>query len=180
MALQQGLVTITGNLGNEPMLYGKDPGRPACVFRLGCTRRYMDKTGVWQQLPTTWIAVKAFRALALNVMGSLRKGDAVIVCGVLGTEQWTSEDGVVHSRIVIEASNVGHDLNYGITAVRKIQKEQNADAKESRTTRNPGGDAPVELGAPNPDPAPPAPDDEPQGGDEEREGPGDFADGQRF
>lgn len=45
MALQQALVTITGNVGNDPTLYGKDPAKPACVFRMGCTRRYLDKTG---------------------------------------------------------------------------------------------------------------------------------------
>ncbi len=104
MALQQALVTITGNVGNDPTLYGKDPAKPACVFRMGCTRRYLDQTGTWQQLPTTWIAVKAFRSLALNIMGSIRKGNPVIVCGVLGTEEWAGEDGEMHSRLVLEAS----------------------------------------------------------------------------
>lgn len=123
MALQQGCITITGNVGSEPILYSKDAARPACAFRLGCTRRYLDKNGIWQQLPTTWITVKAFRALAMNIMNSMRKGDAVIIVGMIGTEQWVTDDGVTHSRIVIEASNAGHDLNFGITAVRKVQKE---------------------------------------------------------
>ncbi|RYQ44206.1 single-strand binding protein [Bifidobacterium pseudolongum subsp. globosum] len=128
MALQQALVTITGNVGNDPTLYGKDPAKPACVFRMGCTRRYLDKTGTWQQLPTTWIAVKAFRSLALNIMGSIRKGNPVIVCGVLGTEEWAGEDGEMHSRLVLEASNVGHDLNYVTTICRRMVKESAGEA----------------------------------------------------
>ncbi len=132
MALQQALVTITGNVGNDPTLYGKDPAKPACVFRMGCTRRYLDKTGTWQQLPTTWIAVKAFRSLALNIMGSIRKGNPVIVCGVLGTEEWAGEDGEMHSRLVLEASNVGHDLNYVTTICRKV-----AVPRKPRRLRNP-------------------------------------------
>lgn len=132
MALQQALVTITGNVGNDPTLYGKDPAKPACVFRMGCTRRYLDKTGTWQQLPTTWIAVKAFRSLALNIMGSIRKGNPVIVCGVLGTEEWAGEDGEMHSRLVLEASNVGHDLNYVTTICRRMAKESTGEGNDER------------------------------------------------
>lgn len=132
MALQQALVTITGNVGNDPTLYGKDPAKPACVFRMGCTRRYLDKTGTWQQLPTTWIAVKAFRSLALNIMGSIRKGNPVIVCGVLGTEEWAGEDGEMHSRLVLEASNVGHDLNYVTTICRRMVKESTGEGNDER------------------------------------------------
>ena len=132
MALQQALVTITGNVGNDPTLYGKDPAKPACVFRMGCTRRYLDKTGTWQQLPTTWIAVKAFRSLALNIMGSIRKGNPVIVCGVLGTEEWAGEDGEMHSWLVLEASNVGHDLNYVTTICRRMVKESTGEGNDER------------------------------------------------
>ncbi|MEE1295633.1 MAG: single-stranded DNA-binding protein [Bifidobacterium sp.] len=124
MALQQGQVTITGYLGSEPVRFGKDDRRPACTFRLGCTRHYQDRNGVWQQLPTTWITVKAFRTLALNIVNSFHKGEAVIVTGVLGTEQWLTEpDGVMHSRMVIEASNAGHDLNYAVSTIRKIARD---------------------------------------------------------
>lgn len=123
MALQQGQVTITGNLGADPQQFGRNGGRPACVFRLGCTRRYQDRNGVWQQLPTTWITVKAFRGLAMNIMRSFHKGDAVIVVGLLGTEQWRSDDGADHSRMVIEASNAGPDLNYAVTSSVKTNRD---------------------------------------------------------
>ena len=115
MALQQGAVTITGYLGADPQQYGRNPSRPACTFRLGSTRRYQDRNGVWQQLPTTWLTVKAFRGLAANIMQSLHRGDTAIVTGLLNHEQWRDEQGVDHSRLVLEASNVGLDLNYVVT-----------------------------------------------------------------
>lgn len=123
MALQQGAVTITGYLGADPQQYGRNPSRPACTFRLGSTRRYQDRNGVWQQLPTTWLTVKAFRGLAANIMQSLHKGDPAIVTGLLNTEQWRDEQGVDHSRLVLEASNVGLDLNYVVTMSMRTPRE---------------------------------------------------------
>lgn len=123
MALQQGAVTITGYLGADPQQYGRNPSRPACTFRLGSTRRYQDRNGVWQQLPTTWLTVKAFRGLAANIMQSLHRGDPAIVTGLLNTEQWRDEQGVDHSRLVLEASNVGFHLNYVVTMSMRTPRE---------------------------------------------------------
>ncbi|PAU69011.1 single-stranded DNA-binding protein [Bifidobacterium italicum] len=148
MAIQQGQITITGFLGSEPTPLGlRDGARAACRFRLACTRGYRDGDGRWQSLPTTWITVKAFRELALNIVNSLHKGEAVIVVGVLSTQEWPGEDGKPRSHTFIEASNVGHDLNYGVTVVRRIAKEQN-DAQPTRQQRQDEGraDAPVDLG----------------------------------
>ncbi len=118
---QLGTVTITGYAGGDPVEFGKSGGPAACSFRLGCTRGYYNADHVWQNLPTTWITVKTFRRLATNVCQSIRKGDAVIVTGHLATEEWTSQ-GEDRSRLVVEATSVGHDLNGGVTFLRRIQK----------------------------------------------------------
>ncbi|WP_026644537.1 single-stranded DNA-binding protein [Bifidobacterium sp. AGR2158] len=147
MAIQQGQITITGFLGSEPTPLGLHGGaRAACRFRLACTRGYRDGDGRWQSLPTTWITVKAFRELALNIVNSLHKGEAVIVVGVLSTEEWPGEDGKPRSHTFIEASNVGHDLNYGISVVRRLAKGQ-SDTQGARRPRQADGvdDAPVDL-----------------------------------
>lgn len=115
MALQQGLITITGRVGSNPQGHGNGSPPTICTFRLGSTRGYYDANRKWRSLPTTWITVKAYRALAANVHASVRTGDPIIVVGVLATEEWTAENGEKRSRIVVEASNVGHDLNYGMT-----------------------------------------------------------------
>ena len=118
--VQLGVVTIVGYVGSEPAIFDKAKGA-ICSFRLGCTRGYYDAAHVWRSFPTTWITVKTFRRLAEHVHRSVRKGDPVIVTGQLNTEVWTQEDAE-RSRLVIEASSVGHDLNCGNAMFYKDDK----------------------------------------------------------
>lgn len=115
--VQMGLITIVGYVGNEPAIFSKAKGT-ICSFRLGCTRGYYDASHVWHSFPTTWLTVKTFRRLAENVHRSVRKGDPVIVTGQLNTEVWT-QDNAERSRLVVEASSVGHDLNGGAVIFQK-------------------------------------------------------------
>lgn len=119
MAQQQTTVTITGFVGSEPTRFGREDA--ACSFRIGSTRSYYQAASKqWVDQPTTWISVKAFRALATNVCLSVHKGDPVMVTGVLGTEEWV-QDGNRRSRLVVEASSVGHDLSLGRSQFTRIR-----------------------------------------------------------
>ncbi|MEJ5920866.1 single-stranded DNA-binding protein [Bifidobacterium thermophilum] len=130
--VQQGLITINGYVGSDPASYGKDA--PACSFRIGCTRRYFDAAAQqWKDRPTIWITVKAFRALAQNVLNSVRKGDPVIVTGSLANEQW-ERDGETHSRTVIEAASIGHDLGLGTS---QFTRQKNVSADQAARTAQP-------------------------------------------
>ena len=118
---QQGTSSINGFVAAEPVAFGQAQGLQACSFRLGCTRRYYSSaTQTWNEHPTTWITVKAFRSLASNVRLSVRKGDPVIVTGVLNTETW-QHDGTNRSRIVIEATSIGHDLALGVSNFQRTK-----------------------------------------------------------
>lgn len=128
MALQQGLVTITGRVGSAPQGFGHSSPPTICTFRLACTRGYYDMNRQWKTTPTTWITVKTYRALAGNVLSSVRLGQPVIATGVLATEEWATETGEKRTRIVLEASNVGHDLNYGTTHLAQPSRSAGATA----------------------------------------------------
>lgn len=140
MAIQQGTVTITGFVGSMPVPFGRSGGVEGCSFRMGSTRRYRDGgTGEWRNLPTTWITVKAFRSLASNARMSLHVGEAAIVTGVLSAEEWTTQNDERRSRIVVEATNIGHDINYGVSELKKFQKsDRDAPAQGNGTPANPG------------------------------------------
>ena len=140
MAIQQGTVTITGFVGSMPVPFGRSGGVEGCSFRMGSTRRYRDGgTGEWHNLPTTWITVKAFRTLASNARMSVHVGEAAIVTGVLSTEEWTTQNDERRSRIVVEATNIGHDINYGVSELKKFQKsDRDAPAQGNGTPANPG------------------------------------------
>ena len=124
MASQQATVTLTGFVGTDPVLRGGESGTGGVTtFRLGTTRSYYHREqGAWVDRPTTWITVKAFRRLAQNVASSVRKRDAVIVTGTLGTDRWTTNQNEERSALVIEATAVGHDLNHGISSYRRDPK----------------------------------------------------------
>ena len=128
MGIQQMQVTVTGNLGAEPVSFGKDLDSPACSFRVGVTPRYYDaRSGAWRDRETSWVGVRAYRTLAVNVLGSLHKGDPVIVTGTLHTERWRKE-GVDRITPVVEASAVGCDLSQGTCRFRRVGREQPAAA----------------------------------------------------
>lgn len=138
MALQQGVITMTGRVGGAPQAYGTNNPPTVCSFRLGCSRGYYDANRQWVSLPTTWITVKAYRALASNVLVSLRVGGPVIVTGVLGTEEWQTETNEKRARTFLVASNIGHDLNYGTTYLNRPRREA-TDAPRDQRNGSPQG-----------------------------------------
>ncbi|PLS28698.1 single-stranded DNA-binding protein, partial [Bifidobacterium parmae] len=134
MGIQQALVTVTGNLGADPVPFTTGAGVPACSFRLGVTPRFYDQNaGQWRDRGTSWVGVCAYRSLAKNILGSLSKGDPAIVSGTLRVERW-QKDGADRSSPVIDASAVGPDLSQGIARISKLNRGQ------------PGADAPANGG----------------------------------
>lgn len=142
---QQSQIVITGNVGREPTRLGAQGGTPMCTFRLASTRSFWNRrTRQWQESPTTWITVKAFRTLALNVMQSVKKGDAVIVVGDLVTETW-ERDGAQRSAIAIEAAYVGHDLNRGASMFVRTQNGGGGSGGGDAAAGSGGGTTPNVL-----------------------------------
>lgn len=124
MAANESKVSMFGFVGKAPVRIGQPESAPVCTFRLGSTPAYYDAAkGAWIRRPTTWITVKAFRNLAVNLFHSLHKGDPVMVTGSLVTEEWTKE-GQLHSALVLEADGVGHDLNLGQGAFTRVKPEE--------------------------------------------------------
>lgn len=117
-AVNETHVTVLGNVATE-VSYGETAGGvPMANFRLGCTeRRYDRQRECWVDGETQWLTVTAWRALAVNLIGSLAKGDPVLVSGRLKVREWT-EGEVRRSRAEIDARSVGHDLTRGTSAFR--------------------------------------------------------------
>jgi single-strand DNA-binding protein len=62
---------------------------------------------------TSYYTVKCWRRLAVNVKGSLRKGDMVIIRGKFVTRTWVDDQQRTRTQMQVEADSVGHDLSYG-------------------------------------------------------------------
>ena len=126
MALQQNTITLTGRLGADPQPFGPSQPPTMCSFRLAVSRGYYDDTRQWRTLPTTWVTVKAYRALAHNVLTCLRKGTPVIVAGTLGMDEWSDANGKRQTSLFVNAGTIGHDLNYGTTYLSQPRRDQPA------------------------------------------------------
>ena len=114
MSMQSLDLTVVGWIGTDVRIYHEsDGGVPFSTFRLGSTRRWFDKqAGVWRDAQTEWFNVKVWRTTALNAARSLRKGDPVIVQGLLSTEEWVGADGP-RTSLVLDASALGPNLAFG-------------------------------------------------------------------
>ncbi|KGM10137.1 single-stranded DNA-binding protein [Cellulomonas bogoriensis] len=119
-------ITVVGWAATDPReVVGE--GVPFTSFRVASTpRRYDARAGAWQDGRTEWFTVKAFRDTAVNVAGSVRKGDPVVVHGRLRTEEWDTESGP-RTGLVVDAGAVGHDLSRG-TAVFTRRTHATAEA----------------------------------------------------
>lgn len=106
------VVTVVGWAASKPREISGE-GVAFTSFRLATTPRFFDnRQGTWADGQTEWLTVKVFRDVALNVAGSINKGDPLVVHGKLRTEEWQADSGP-RSRLVLEASALGHDLTWG-------------------------------------------------------------------
>lgn len=122
MTMSNDLVTISGNIGNDPTKNETRAGKPVINFRVGSTHRYLDqRTGEWVDSATNWYAVSAFGNLAEHAKASLHRGDAVIVTGRLKVKEWEA-NGKKGVDVEIVADAVGHDLNWGTSGFARRQR----------------------------------------------------------
>lgn len=147
----EAFVQMTGYVGGDVNF--RNNTMPVADFRLASTPR-VQRGGEWTDGETTWITVKAFKALAEHVRHSVRRGDPVIVIGRLRTSVW-ERDGVIHERLELDASTVGHDLRRGMSRFRR--PERAVPPREAGAGGEPAADEaepePPESGWDAPEPA---------------------------
>ena len=116
-------LTMNGNVGSA-VDFGRTPqtGTARATFRLASTPRLL-RQGNWTDDHTTWITVLCWRHLAEHVASSLNKGDPVFVTGRLRTQVW-DDDGGHHQRMVLQATQIGHDLNRGVSNFRRTPRPE--------------------------------------------------------
>lgn len=130
-------ISLQGWLGSD-VTVRRAGDVPVAGFRVACTpRRFNRKTGSWEDGPTQWYSVNAWRGLADTCATSLRRGDPVVVHGRLSVSVWTNTDGAEVTSLEVDATMIGHDLSRGTTAFTRTPKPQPVpDAEQS----GPGGE----------------------------------------
>lgn len=109
-------ITVTGLVATPPKHLVTREGLPITSFRLASTQRRFDRgEQKWVDADTNWYTITAFRHLASNAVGSLFKGQRVVVTGRLRIRDWEAGERT-GTTIEIDAEAIGHDLTFG-TAV---------------------------------------------------------------
>jgi single-strand DNA-binding protein len=117
--MNETMVTVVGNLVDDPRLRVLDSGREVANFRIASTSRRWDRdTEQYVDSGQLFLSVSCWRALASNVSQSLRKGDPVVVTGKLTTRSY-EKDGQNRSVCELEGYAVGPDLGRGTAVFRR-------------------------------------------------------------
>ncbi|WP_113705048.1 single-stranded DNA-binding protein [Nonomuraea lactucae] len=151
MAAGDTVITIVGNLVDDPELRFTPTGQAVARFRIASTPRFMDRqTNEWKDGESLFLTCNVWRQAAENAAESLQRGMRVIVQGRLKQRSYETKEGEKRTVYEVEVDEVGPSL-------------RNATAKVNRTSRQGGGGGGF-GGGPADDPwasATPAP---PQGG----------------
>jgi single-strand DNA-binding protein len=161
-------ITVTGLVATTPRHLVTSEGLPITSFRLASTQRRYDRGAQkWIDGETNWYTVTAFRQLAMNAVGSVNKGQRVVVSGKLRVRDWESGDRA-GTTVEIDADALGHDLAWGTSVfTRSVSSTvaNDADLPSDRAAvlegdgSEPSGESGESAGSPA-SPADSDPDDE--------------------
>jgi single-strand DNA-binding protein len=121
------VITIIGNLVDDPELRFTPSGAAVAKFRIASTPRTLDRaTNEWKDGDSLFLTCNVWRQAAENVAESLTKGTRVIVSGRLRQRSYETKEGEKRTVYEIEVDEVGPSL-------------RNATAKVNRANRGGGG-----------------------------------------
>jgi single-strand DNA-binding protein len=121
------VITLVGNLVDDPELRFTPSGAAVANFRLASTPRTYDRqSGEWKDGETLFLTCNVWRQAAENVAESLQRGMRVVVQGRLKQRSYETREGERRTVYEIEVDEVGPSL-------------RNATAKVTKTTRSQGG-----------------------------------------
>lgn len=127
MAAGDTVITLVGNLVDDPELRFTSTGQAVAKFRLASTPRFRDnQTGEWKDGEALFLTCNIWRQAAENVAESLQRGMRVVVQGRLRQRSYQTREGENRTVYEVEADEVGPSLRY-------------ASAKVTKTSRSGGG-----------------------------------------
>jgi len=123
MAAGDTVITLVGNLVDDPELRFTPSGAAVAKFRMASTPRYLDKqTNEWKDGESLFLSVNVWRQAAENVAESLQRGMRVIVQGRLKQRSYETKEGEKRTVYEVEADEVGPSLRSASAKVTKTQR----------------------------------------------------------
>jgi single-strand DNA-binding protein len=116
------VITVVGNLVDDPELRFTPSGAAVAKFRVASTPRIFDRqTNEWKDGEGLFLTCSVWRQAAENVAESLQRGMRVVVQGRLKQRSYEDREGVKRTVYELDVEEVGASL-------------KNATAKVTKTT----------------------------------------------
>ncbi|MGK5083735.1 single-stranded DNA-binding protein [Bdellovibrionota bacterium FG-1] len=108
MSMLTNQVSLVGNVGANPVARARTrDGKPVVGFAIAQSVLGSEpETGKLVQKSTQWFQVSSFGRLAEKILGSVKKGDLVMVKGELRMSAYTGKEGEKRSAVEIVAFDV--------------------------------------------------------------------------
>ncbi|MGW5867377.1 single-stranded DNA-binding protein [Streptomyces sp. NPDC055239] len=116
------VITVVGNLVDDPELRFTPSGAAVAKFRVASTPRTFDRqTNEWKDGESLFLTCSVWRQAAENVAESLQRGMRVVVQGRLKQRSYEDREGIKRTVYELDVEEVGASL-------------KNATAKVTKTT----------------------------------------------
>ena len=117
------VITIVGNLVDDPELRFTPSGAAVAKFRIASTPRFLDKaTNEWKDGEGLFLTCNVWRQAAENVAESLTRGTRVIVQGRLKQRSYETREGEKRTVYEIEVDEVGPSLKSATAKINKTSR----------------------------------------------------------
>jgi single-strand DNA-binding protein len=133
------LITIVGNLTDDPELRFTPTGAAVAKFRVASTPRFLDKaSNEWKDGEPLFLPCTVWRQAAENVAESLQRGSRVVVTGRLKQRSYETREGEKRTVIELEVDEIGPSLRYATAKVQKMNRNSGGGGFGSSGTGNTG------------------------------------------
>jgi single-strand DNA-binding protein len=117
------VITIIGNLTNDPELRFTPSGAAVANFTVASTPRTFDRqSNEWKDGETLFMRCSVWRDAAENVAESLQRGTRVLVSGRLRSRSYETKEGEKRTVVEMEVDEVGPSLRYATAKVNKTSR----------------------------------------------------------
>jgi len=124
------LITVIGNLTNDPELRFTPSGAAVASFTIASTPRTFDRnTNEWKDGEALFLRASLWREPAENVAESLTKGMRVIASGRLKSRTYETKEGEKRTVVELEVEEIGPSLRYAQAKVNRIQRSGGQQAQ---------------------------------------------------
>ncbi len=117
------VITIVGNLVDDPELRFTPSGAAVANFRIASTPRTFNRqTNEWEDGEALFLSCSVWRQAAENVAESLTKGMRVVIQGRLKQRSFEDREGNKRTVVELDVDEVGPSLKYATAQVTRASR----------------------------------------------------------